>query len=395
MKLFGVAPVVGYLPGFDAGRTGTTDRLTSVDIGDSLLDTDLGVALDGETAAVATPPPPTPAGADEGSVTLFSRRDGRFTPETTLSARTGSGQFGSAVGVDGSTALVGAPLGGVPMSGGGGSVAVFSRENGRWRRKKTLRRQTASGIDNFGTALAIDGNTAAVGASTATTDSGFRTGEMRVYARTGGTLNERATLSSPAGLERFGRAVALDGDTLAVGARERSTPADSGVVLVYARESDAWREQARLIPPGDERDDGFGTALALDGDTLVAGAPTETNARGTNAGGAYVFTRRGETWGHAGTIRGTSGSDDNQFGTSVALEGETALVGSRTSAAPSAFSRRGGRWTERTTAASDHGGLPARTVTAMALDGGRALVGVAGTTTGDRREDGGVLLFEP
>ena len=133
----------------------------------------------------------------------------------------------------------------------------------------------------------------------------------------------------PAVDRSFGAAVAIDGNTLAIGAP--GSP-EGGVVYVYQRQASAvepWRLQAMLtgINPGTSEQ--FGAALALEGDTLVVGAPHEAS-RGNVAGAAYVFYRdRGGPgrWGRVRVLAPKGLREDSYYGTSVAISGSRLAVG--------------------------------------------------------------------
>lgn len=367
-----------------AGHLATADSTTAED--DS-LGRPAAVGLGGKTAIVGAPPGPGTA-ESVGRAVVLARSRGGWTRRTTLSPDDDSGQFGSAVALDGDTAVVGAELGSDPAGGLAGSAAVFTRNGGAWQRQTTLRAPDPSGVDLFGTAVDVAGDTVLVGASGATAGDGRDSGAAFVYARSGDSWRRTANLvPSGEGTTDFGRAVALDGDTAAVGARRAGLePGDSGVVFVFGRRGGGWHEQAELVAGGDDRNDGFGTALAAAGGRVLVGAPAETNDVGTAAGGAYVFARRNGRWRREATLRDDSGSGNHRFGAAVALDGEVALVGTGLGRGPIVFGRSEGGWAQEKTLRTDGDGAPV-----VALDGLRAVVG-----TGGRPDlEGSVEVFEP
>ena len=110
----------------------------------------------------------------------------------------------------------------------------------------------------------------------------------------------------------FGRGMAMSGDTLVVG---------GGDIYIYVRQGDSWVEQARLFASG--------SVLAVSGDTLVVGGPGDDNNSTTtfDAGAAYVFVRSGTTWAHQVTLRASNMESFDNFGQSVAVSGDTIVVG--------------------------------------------------------------------
>lgn len=388
----GVVGVRAPLP--EQERFSGTDRRTVDGLDDVLAGSSLSVAVHGATAVVGTPPQPMPQGTDSGSATVFARVGGAWTRQATLSPPFGGIDFGSTVAVEGTTVLVGAPLGSPSEERHSGSTAVYTRTAGNWSRDAILHRKTADGVDRFGGAVALGGSTAVVGASAGTTDRGFRSGTVCVFVRSEDSWDEQATLLPDEKTDQFGTAVAIDRDTIVVGGRkQQSTPKTAGVAFVFERINGKWRKQTRLEPPGGERDDEFGRAVAIDGDTVLVGAPTASSGREINAGAAYVFTRAGGSWQRQQTL-GATDSIPGQFGTTVALDGDTALVGTKARAEPIIYTRESGSWTKQSRLDLGTGEAPEWTATAVALDSASALVGVAGSTPPMASSDGTIAIFD-
>ena len=100
-----------------------------------------------------------------------------------------------------------------------------------------------------------------------------------------------------------------------------------GAVYVFGREDGRWREQQKLLASDGARSDEFGYAVALSGETVLISA-RHADVNSVEAQGAvYVFAREGESWNEQQKLTASDGAESNEFGYSVALEGETALVG--------------------------------------------------------------------
>ena len=138
---------------------------------------------------------------------------------------------------------------------------------------------------------------------------------------------------------RFGLTLAADGDTMI-----STTPYQSyegvvtqGLAFVYVRNNqgtpldrsdDTWEYQATLLPPGAQGYDHFGVSVAISGDTAVIGAPNAKDANGVHRGAVYIFTRTGSTWSLQQKLDSESYIYTNYgFGSKVAIEGDTILVG--------------------------------------------------------------------
>ena len=151
-----------------------------------------------------------------------------------------------------------------------------------------------------------------------------------MFVRSGGAWTQQAklTASDAAADDRFGISVAVAGDTAVVGAFLDDTLAgtDAGSAYVFVRSGGAWTQQAKLTASDAAADDPFGDSVAVAGDTAVVGALDDTLA-GTDAGSAYVFVRSGGAWTQQAKLTASDAAADDQFGYSVAVAGDTAVVG--------------------------------------------------------------------
>ncbi len=123
--------------------------------------------------------------------------------------------------------------------------------------------------------------------------------------------------------QQFGGSVAISSDQILVS--ETGNTNLPGVVYVYARDGDSWREIAQLMVSDDAGPpDGFGSALAADGERLLVGAP----AGGGGAGVAHLFRRANTSphWTAVGRLIAADGAKDDNFGSSVVLDGDVALI---------------------------------------------------------------------
>ena len=169
----------------------------------------------------------------------------------------------------------------------------------------------------FGRSVAVDGARAVV------------CGELEAYAFawTAGGWVQEAVLTIPGAEPGFGASVALAGDRILVGLPLQDGPqVDCGRALVFVRDANgAWTLEDELQPQNPVANDRFGTAVALQADRALVGSPRDDSA-GLDAGSVFVFQRAGAVWGQTAEI--LSSAPGSRFGTSVALSGNTALVGS-------------------------------------------------------------------
>ena len=239
-------------------------------------------------------------------------------------------EIGWGVAIDGDTAVVGAP----GDSSTRGPAYVFARVSGAWTIQATLTAKDRDGSDFFGASVALSGDTVVVGAA-GDDDKGSGSGSVYVFTKpVGGWAdgNETAKLLASDGAEgdNFGRSVAMDGDTVVVGAfYDDDNGSNSGSAYVFTKPVGGWangNETAKLTAFDGAEGDNFGISVALDGDTVVVGSHGANILRGK----AYVFTKPDAGWIDATETAGltaSDGVDGDQFGLSVAIDADTVVVG--------------------------------------------------------------------
>ncbi len=209
---------------------------------------------------------------------------------------------------------------------------------------------------------------------------------------------EEAAFDSQAqfgGNSAFGRAVDLDGDTAVVGVPHPGAGAAGGHVIVYRRSAGVWSQEADLVPTDGAPGDSFGWSVAVEGDTLVAGAAGARIQGQTWAGAAYVFTRTGSTWTERQKLSESVGLQYAAFGCSVDISGSTLVVGADETTygmeagrgAAYVYDLQGSSWTEVAKLAGAGTSYGARNGSSVAIDGNRLVIGARTTY-----EDGGFTI---
>ncbi|MGE5221680.1 MAG: FG-GAP repeat protein [Omnitrophica WOR_2 bacterium] len=237
--------------------------------------------------------------------------------------------FGAALAASGDTLIAGAP--GTELKGAhnGGAAYIFQRHGKEWAEKAQLLPDLAQANSGFGFAVAISGNTAAVGARYESNPSGGNaSGAVYVYTQQGSGWKLQARLSAADGapFDLFGDAVAIDGDVLVVGARAADGPQmerNSGAVYVFQRSGETWNLFARLAPVDLEAESHFGQALALNGDTLAVGAPGAGSLDIPSSGRVYVYRLSGGSWTQESILAGEKPQEQALLGKGIALDGDT------------------------------------------------------------------------
>lgn len=235
-----------------------------------------------------------------------------------------------------------------------GSAYVFVRSGTVWSEQSKITASDAGAGDLFGFAVAIDTDTIAVGAPY-DNDLGADSGSVYVFTRTGATWTQQAKLTAGDGAagDLLGASITLDGDTLVAGApRHDDTASNSGSCYVFVRAGTVWNQQAKLNAADPTAGDSFGRALSLFGDRLVAGA-FQKDDNGIDSGCAYVFTRAATVWSQPVKLEAGDASTFDNFGKSVSISGDLILVGAcqdnvvgRASGSAYVFQESGATWSE-------------------------------------------------
>ena len=234
--------------------------------------------------------------------------------------------FGGSVAIDGDTALVGAFFEDDSGTQSNGAAYVFTRTAGIWAQQDKLLASDKANDDLFGVSVAIDGDTAVIGAIGA--DVG---GAAYVFNRSEGIWTQQAKLlaSDKARGDSFGTSVVIDGDTAVIGATGEGDSGTeyNGAAYVFTRTAGIWAQQDKLLASDTAIGDHFGVSVAIDGDTAVIGAIGEDDSGMIRNGAAYVFSRSVGTWTQQAKLLASDKADFDQFGVSVAIDGDTAMIG--------------------------------------------------------------------
>ncbi|MCH8009736.1 MAG: FG-GAP repeat protein [Chloroflexi bacterium] len=326
----------------DQGGVGTWGEVTKLTASDAEAFDSFGisVAFSGDTAVVGASDEDA-GGNEAGAAYVFERDEGGADnwgeiKKLTASDPQAGDRFGLSVAISGDTVVVGAAW----EASTTGAAYVFRRDQGgagNWGEVKKLTASDAQFVDFFGFPVAVNGDTAVVGASGEATGGSFA-GAAYVFQRNeGGVSNwgevKKLTASDAEASDLFGISVAISGDTALVGAQsEDAGGVGAGAAYVFQRNlggAGNWGELKKLISSDAEAGDRFGNNVAVGGDRVLVGAVVE-DAGGTDAGAAYVFGRDEggpDNWGELKKLTASDAQADDNLGSRVAFNGDTAVVG--------------------------------------------------------------------
>ena len=262
--------------------------------------------------------------------------------------------FGQAVSISGDTVDVGSFMDDDAGSHSG-SVYVYERSGGTWPETAKLRAADGAEGDQLGIALAISGNGIVAGAW-AHDDGAVDAGAAYVFRSDGTRWTQEAELNAGDGAagDKFGRAVSVDGDVVVVGSVFADAGAtDAGAAYVFRWNGTSWTQEAKLVAPDAGAGDWLGFSVGVSGDTAVVGAYRNGGGANKDKGAAYVFRFDGTRWDQEARLTASDSQANDRFGWSVAISGETIVVGTPLGDAGDedtgsvyVFHRTGTVWTE-------------------------------------------------
>ncbi|MBL8692503.1 MAG: FG-GAP repeat protein [Planctomycetes bacterium] len=403
-----------------------------------------GVAISGNTVVVGAPFEDSNASgvngnqadnsaSNSGAAYVFVRDGSNWSQQAYLkrspSALSGT-YFGATVAISGDTIVVGAWNEG----SGSGSIHVFFRTGTTWIQQASLKASNQQSADRFGKSIAISGDTIVAGAYNEDSDAtgvdgnqannnAWHAGAAYVFVRSASTWTQQAYLkaSNTDAADEFGFSVGISNDTIVVGARFEHSSAtgvngnqsdniatNSGAAYVFVRSGSTWTQQAYLKASNTDLHDNFGSSIAISGETIVVGAPSEdSNATGINgnqannsavgSGAAYVFVRSGGIWSQQAYLKASNTGNSDGFGVSVAISSEIVAVGAwqedssatgvngdqlnnsaSNSGAAYIFERDGTSWTQTAYLKASQTGADDLFGTLVAISGGLVVIGAIG-----------------
>ncbi|HCO96438.1 MAG TPA: hypothetical protein DIU00_21275 [Phycisphaerales bacterium] len=299
--------------------------------------------------------------------------------------------FGRRVSISGKYVITGA----LHDNDDRGSAYIFERSAADWIQQAKLTASSPAAGDQFGCSVSISGDNAIVGADR-NDYNGPWSGAAYIFERTNAGWIQQAMLVPSDGRvgDRFGCAVSISRDYAIVGSYwDDDNGTSSGSAYIFRKEVTGWIQEAKLTASDGAKDDWFGYAVSISGNYAIVGAALDDDS-GTNRGSVYVFRRSGSSWVQQAKLVAGDGDAGDEFGGSVCLEGNSAVIGAigaddmgEDSGAAYIFERSGNDWIQQDKlvvpdgAAGDHFG------NSVSIDGNYAVA--AANLDADMGEDSG------
>jgi len=405
--LFILALVLGTILGTSSALAQCDWATVSADIRAHNDDFGASVALSGDFAVVGAP------GDDEeddaaGAAYVFERVGHAWVQRAKLTAGADANHddaFGASVSISGDTIIVGAAEADPSALSAAGTAYVFRRDGDTWPREQQLIADDATSLDRFGAAVSISGDYAAVGARFHG-EPGDVPGAAYVFKRTGTVWTQHGFVVAEGGFngDLFGDSVAMQYPYVLAGAPGKS--AGGGAAYLFVFSAQGWIQLTQLDSSGASQFAGFGTSVAMTTRHAVVGAPQDKNTCPdvnpmTACGGAYVYLRNGPQWSHMATLIPADTYEGQRLGTSVAIDGNTIVVGAENDnqaagtagGAAYVFEQVGGAWIERARLTATDASSGDRFGAGATVDGEYILVGAKddGVVSNQDREGSGYV----
>jgi len=263
-----------------------------------------------------------------GAVYLYKRQGMTYVPEATLVAPEAIPgnfpEFGRTVAIQGNTVIVGARFAQVGELERAGAVYVFRKHGSLWQYEDKIVSPSPEDEDNFGRALAIEGNHLVVTAR----KSSLEEGAAYVFENKGGTWihQENLVASDPTPGAYFGQSVDIQGDLIAIGARN-ANPTGAGAVYLFRNNGTGWTQVAKVIPFDGKKNDQYGFAVSISGNEMTVGSRRADPDGLTDAGAAYVYSLKGDSADLVTRLTPTDAIVGDEFGQSIAFAGDVIAAG--------------------------------------------------------------------
>jgi len=279
-------------------------------------------------------------GSNSGAAYIFARNTSNNTWNLVKKIKANDGiagdNFGAAVSVKGDKVLVGASMNDEKGLNAGAAYLFAKNQGGtdNWGQIAKITATDTEAGDMFGASLQLDTDFAIVGAALED-EKGVNAGSAYLFGKDQGGADtwgqvKKLTANDGASFDNFGISVGIDASTVIVGAHQNDDKgSNSGSAYIFERNAggaDNWGQALKMLAEDGTANDQFGFTVAIDGDFAVAGARFD-NHKGTNSGAAYVWERQSGVWEQVAKLYDTQGDKNDQFGSALSIYNRTILVG--------------------------------------------------------------------
>ncbi len=236
--------------------------------------------------------------------------------------------FGQSVCISGNRIIVGAPSDDVSGIFNQGSASIFQLSGNSWVFMQQIIDATGANSDAFGYSVSISGNIVIIGAPFDDNEAFTNQGSASVYRNVTGTWNLSIKTTNPSGRSNvnWGWSVSVSGNSIIIGAPGDivGTTNNQGTVSFFDFNGANWIYAGKYSEPNRVGSDNFGTSVSISGDYAIVGAYAANIGANSNQGSTTVFFKFGATlWQRLITIIDPAGNVQDNFGNKVALDAQS------------------------------------------------------------------------
>jgi FG-GAP repeat len=328
-----------------------------------------------------------------------------YNPVVDANGETGD-RFGNSVSISGNYAIVGAYNDDVGANIDQGSVSIYQFNGVNWVLMQKITDGTGAANDNFGVSVSLSGNYAIVGAYNDDVGANIDQGSVSIYQFNGvnWVLMQKITDATGAANDWFGNSVFLSGNYAIVGAYKDNIGAyiGQGSASIYQLTGGSWVLMNKITDPTGAANDWFGYSVSISGNYAIVGANYDDVGANTDQGSVSIYQLTGGSWVFMNKITDPTGEANYWFGNSVSISGNYAIIGSNgeditanlNQGSASIYQLTGGSWvlmnkiTDATGAAFDDFG------SSVSISGNYAIVGVYSDDIGTNIQQGSASIYQ-
>ena len=313
--------------------------------------------------------------------------------------------FGYSVSIDGDNAIVGASNKYIGGHSNQGKAYIFHHNGTSWTQQAGITASDGDAGDVFGYSVSIDGDYAIVGAAHKDIGGHLGQGKAYIFHYDGGSWVQQGQLTTSDGVayDNFGCSVSISGDYAIVGADNKTILGQSsqGKAYIFHYDGSSWVQQGQLTASDGAAWDNFGHSVSISGNYAIVGAEYKDIGSKSNQGKAYIFFFDGSSWTEQPGLTASDGAAIDNFGHSVSISGDDAIVGayekiiSGNSYQGKAyiFHRSGSTWTEQAGLTASDGSQHDYFGWSVSISGDYAVVGADNKDVGANDNQGKAYIF--
>ena len=324
-----------------------------------------------------------------------------FETKITASDAAAGDRFGISVSIDNNRAIVGAWGNGV-NGVNSGSAYIYKWSGSSWVEEANIVPSDGAERDFFGNSVSIDSDWAIIGASN-DDDKGEESGSAYIYKWNGTAWVQETKLTASDGAagDQFSIDVSIKNDRAIIGAKGDDDNGEStGAAYIYEWNGTAWVEETKITASDGAANDQFGSSVSIDSNRAIIGAPVGTDS-GVNSGVAYVYTRNITAWVEEAKLVPSDGADVDYFGFEVSIENDRVIIGAPfdddnggESGSAYIFKWNGTAWVEEGKLIASYGAANDQFGLDVSINSDRAISGTPYTDSGTGSHSGAASIYK-